>query len=82
MTSKVQILDVGINKPFKSHMRNSWFVKYDFRLPHLLNVIEDDTMSIKVTRTDMSKWIGDAWDKITANTIIKTSKKIGFIAAD
>jgi hypothetical protein len=47
MTSKVQVLDVGINKPFKSHMNNSW-------LPFLLQVIEDDnqTQCKKVERKE------------------------------
>lgn len=71
MTSKVQILDVGINKPFKSHMNNSW-------LPFLLDAIEDETHSKKVSRKDMSKWIGDSWDLITPQTIQRTSRHIGF----
>jgi hypothetical protein len=72
MTSRVQILDVGINKPFKAHMRNSW-------LPYLLGVVEDETMNSKIERKDMSKWIGDAWDNIRKDTIVRTVRKIGFI---
>lgn len=77
MTSKVQVLDVGINKPFKSHMNNSW-------LPFLLQVIEDDnqTQCKKVERKEMSRWIGDSWDKITPLTIRKTSRHIGFTDTD
>jgi hypothetical protein len=52
------------------------------RLPHLLNVVEDESMNTKVSRQDMGKWIGDAWDKITPKTIKKTSRKIGFTDSD
>jgi hypothetical protein len=72
MTSRVQILDVGINKPFKTHMRNSW-------LPYVLGVVKDETMNSKIECKDMSKWIGDAWDDIRKDTIVRTVRKIGFI---
>lgn len=67
MTSKVQILDVGINKPFKDYMRSLY---NDF----LLNNPTD-----KVTKVLISKWIADSWEKIPEEFVINTAHRIGFI---
>ncbi|KAI3630572.1 hypothetical protein MIR68_012007 [Amoeboaphelidium protococcarum] len=69
MTSKVQILDVGVNKPFKDHIRAQF-------LTFMSDFLENQQ---KVTREMMSTWVANAWEKITVTTFIKTSKKIGFL---
>jgi hypothetical protein len=69
MTSRVQILDVGVNKPFKDYMR-AYFNDY------ITEHVHDNP---KVTREMMSKWIANAWEQVKVSTIINTCKKIGFI---
>jgi hypothetical protein len=71
MTSRVQVLDVGINKPFKDNMR--WFYSNFFVENAELNP------KPKVTREIMAKWIADSWEMIRSDTILKTCSKIGFI---
>jgi hypothetical protein len=66
MTSSVQILDVGINKPFKDRMK-----------AHYNNFMITNS-SGKVTRDLMGKWIADSWEYIPATFITNTARKIGF----
>jgi DDE superfamily endonuclease len=62
-TSVLQVMDVGINKPFKNHLKeqyNRWC------LAHI-----NDTEQ-KPQREDVAQWIKIAWEKITTTTIKKT----------
>jgi hypothetical protein len=69
MTSRVQVLDVGINKPFKDNMR--WF--------YSKFLVENAGTKPKITREVMSKWIADSWELVSTETILNSCKKIGFI---
>ena len=69
MTSRVQILDVGINKPFKDRMR----AYYD---DYMLKSYPEPG---KITRELMGTWVADAWESLPVTAIINTAKKIGFI---
>jgi hypothetical protein len=63
----VQILDVGVNKPFKDYYRNAvlnWKVQHGNRA--------------KPGRRECAEWIANAWDKIRAETITNTCRSIGF----
>ena len=65
-TSKLQCMDVGINKPFKNYIRNSfedWLVA---------------NSDAKPTCRDVDKWIWDSWNDIKQETIKKSWKRCGF----
>jgi hypothetical protein len=67
-TSKLQVMDVGINKPFQDLMRDTydeWFMGVNIR-------------SAKPNRTDIAKWVVNTWyDHITSKMIYNAWKKIG-----
>jgi hypothetical protein len=67
-TSKVQILDVGVNKPFKNYyeqQKEEWEISED--------------VDSKIPRILAAKWIASAWEEITKDTIVNTARKIGFL---
>jgi hypothetical protein len=70
-TGGVQVLDKGVNKPFKHYARDEfeyWMVSKGSRK--------------KTTRGEDSQWIKMAWDKVTTSTIVNTWKIIGHKAGD
>lgn len=67
-TSKLQALDVGINKPFKD------YIKQCYEQFMMQNVEEK-----KVVRLDVAKWIREAWERVSFETIRNTWSSIGFI---
>jgi hypothetical protein len=71
-TCVLQPLDVGINRPFKYHIKqlyNAWAVE---------NLANANTVPVP-NRALILKWINEAWGKISKETIIGTFKKIGYI---
>jgi hypothetical protein len=70
-TGCVQVLDKGVNKPFKQYAIEkfeSWMVRNGSRK--------------KTTRGEVSQWIKIAWDKVTPATIVNNWKNIGHNAGD
>ena len=72
-TSVVQILDVGVNKPFKDYyswQRDQW----------MLNYINSNSSYIVpgVSSAQCAEWASDAWDEVRSDTIVNTARKIGF----
>jgi DDE superfamily endonuclease len=65
-TTKLQVLDVGINKPFKGYVRECY-----------KQFMVENAHGQKTTRCDVAKWIATAWDKIKHESIINTWKSIG-----
>lgn len=68
MTSKLQVMDVGVNKPFKNyyeHQRDMWQVENEH--------------AQKVSRKLCAEWTCAAWEDLKESTIINTARKIGFI---
>jgi hypothetical protein len=64
-TCKLQMLDVGVNKPFKNNVTfefNNWLVGSD---------------TLKPSRQDVSQWIDAAWKKVTVNSIKNSWRKVG-----
>lgn len=56
-TSRLQTMDVGINKPFKGILHknyNTWVIEHGYK---------------KVVRTDVAGWIMRSWESITVATI-------------
>ena len=65
-TSKLQVMDVGINRPFKHHIRNQ----------HDNFLISGQQ---KPTRVDVSNWIDNAWKNIKDISILNTWRHIGYL---
>jgi DDE superfamily endonuclease len=63
-TSKLQVCDVGINKPFKDHLRR----EYDIWMMENL----DDR---RPKRQDVARWIDTSWKSISSNTITNTWRR-------
>ncbi len=70
-TSKLQVIDVGINKPFKGYIKECY--------ERFMVANEDD---VKVSRSDVAKWVEEAWNKVSVNAICNTWSSIGFINAN
>ncbi|KAI3655925.1 hypothetical protein MP638_006061, partial [Amoeboaphelidium occidentale] len=68
-TSKIQVLDVGINKPFKNYLQSQWMAWM---------VEKNKVNTKKVSRVDVSGFINNSWDRVTEQTICNTWKKINF----
>ena len=64
-TSKLQAMDVGLNKPFKDRLR---VMVEAFVFNH--------QEGAKPHRRDVAEWIKEAWDGITLPTLINTWKKV------
>lgn len=74
MTSKLQILDVGINKPFKSYMK----ARYNLLICRKMDLMLDESRDNIITRETMIKWVADSWDEVKHSAITNTSRHIGF----
>jgi hypothetical protein len=65
-TGALQVLDKGINKPFKQYVQQAyerWMIaNQDNSKPH---------------RADVARWIADSWNQITVETITNTWHSIG-----
>ncbi len=66
-SSRLQVLDVGVNKPFKDYMRGSW---EDYMVANVDNT--------KVQRHQIAQWVEKAWVRVSIETITNTWKSIGF----
>ena len=64
-TSKLQVMDVGLNKPFKDRLRDQ---VDDFLAHH-----EEGT---KPTRPVVAGWVKTAWDGLTEDTMKNTWSKV------
>jgi hypothetical protein len=67
-TSKLQPLDVGINAPFKSYIRNS-VERYMMQHPE---------QGVKVHRRDVAWWISDAWAGVGQRMIVNSWRRCGY----
>lgn len=67
-TSKLQPLDVGINKPFKDRMRA---ICEEFAA--------DNEPGTKPSRDKIADWVVEAWEGITPVMITNTWRHIGYI---
>jgi hypothetical protein len=63
-TSKLQVLDVGINRPFKVYIANEYN-------EHMVRA------NTKPTRQNVAQWIKTSWDTVSIDTIFNTWRHIG-----
>jgi DDE superfamily endonuclease len=66
-TSKLQVLDVGVNKLVKIHLA-------EFYDDHMLA-----TEGGRVSRVDIAHWVHGSVEKVSPDTIVKTFQSIGYI---
>ena len=59
--SKLHVLDVGVNKPFKDCPRRCY--------EH--NRVENES-SLRVKRMDVPKWIDESWKRVSKHAICNT----------
>jgi DDE superfamily endonuclease len=62
-TSRLQVMDVGVNKPFKCYACNifdDWLVQHDTKKP---------------TRQDVSMWISTAWEEVKEETLVNSWRR-------
>jgi hypothetical protein len=70
-TSKIQVLDVGINKPFKDHLKE--------QASSLTRRNLDEGTNVKVNRELVMDWVHQAWSNIRAETILETWRHCQYI---
>ena len=69
-TSKLQTLDVGVNKPFKGYLKEE-YEKFMFEFTKK----GEDNVQPKCW--NVAQWIDIGWDKISTETITNTWRRIG-----
>ncbi len=69
-TSKLQPLDVGINKPFKDRLKRLY-------VEDASKIATGD--NLQVTRLMISHWIAKAWMEVPTSAITNTVRRIGYI---
>lgn len=72
-TSKLQMLDVGVNAPFKKHLKEA-YLSFRQQQPRDINVRPD--------RDTVVEWIATSWNNITPANITNTWRKIGIAGAE
>ena len=74
-TSKVQPLDVSINKPFKDYLRTQFEKHRDENIELYIS----NKLTASKRRVLVSKWVAEAWEKIKTNKemIIRAFTKWG-----
>ena len=66
-TGRLQVLDVGINKPFKGYIKDEYEI-----------FMRENPHGTKPSRVDVANWISVAWQKLMPLTICNTWRSIGF----
>ena len=70
-TSRLQVMDVGVNKPFKGYVREAYE-----------NFMIGNPENRKVKRKDIVQWIHTGWEEVKVETITRTWNKIVFNVED
>ena len=68
-TSQLQVLDVGVNKPFKGYVQAAWE-----------NLMVQNIENEKVMRHNVAQWVEAAWAQVTVSSITNTWASIGYKA--
>ena len=70
-TSKLQVMDVGVNKPFKSYVSKAYE-----------NFMIGNPENMKVRREGIVQWMQTGWEKVKLQTITRTWNKVGINVQD
>ena len=70
-TSKLQVMDVGVNKPFKGYVREAYE-----------NFMIGNPENRKVRREEIVQWIQTGREKVKVKTITRTWNRIGINLQD
>ena len=78
-TSRVQVVEVSINRPFKDEIRSLFEDHLDKKLDQYVDV----KINASQRRVLMTKWVGEVWSKVRKmkDCIIHSFKKCGFSVA-
>ena len=78
-TSRVQVVDVTVNKPFKDEVRHL----FEDHLDKHLELYVEGKLSASQRRILMTKWIGQAWNKISGmkESNVRSFRKCGLLVA-
>ena len=68
-TSQLQVLNVGVNKPFKGYVQAAW-----------MNFMVQNIENEKFKRYNVAQWVEDAWAQVTVFSITNTWASIGYKA--
>jgi hypothetical protein len=69
-TSRLQVMDVGVNKPFKDRVRDQydgWFMTVSTTVPS----------GTKPKRQDVATWIAKSWLDLPASAVANTWRRVG-----
>lgn len=74
-TSRVQPLDVSVNKPFKEEVKR----QHEKHMSDNLQLYTESKLSAWQRRVLLTKWVAEAWKEINRNkeTVIRSFKKCG-----
>jgi DDE superfamily endonuclease len=67
-TSKLQPLDVGVNEPYKSYMRNN--------VESYMVISNHGTNAIKIHRRDVANWEAECWELVTETGCSKLGSRM------
>ena len=78
-TSRVQVVDVLINKPFKDEVRSL----FEDHVGKIFDQYVGGKINASQRRVLMTKWVGEAWSKVgkMKDSIIRSFKKCGLSVA-
>ena len=68
-TSQIQVLDVGVNKPFKDNLKRKWV---------FFMTNENPGNEKNISRQMLSHWIVESFSEISSECIKRTFNKLGF----
>lgn len=62
-TSRVQPLDVSVNKPFRNVVK----IQFEKHLQENLTMYVESKISVSERRILLTTWVGNAWDEVCSN---------------
>lgn len=72
-TSRIQPLDVSVNKPFKEAVKR----QHEDHMSKNLQLYTEGKLSAWERRVLLTKWVGNAWQETNKDVVIRSFKKCG-----
>ena len=73
----MQVVDVVVNKPFKDRVK----VSSEKHMKENMELYMKGKITASQRRVLLSKWIGEAWESIDRDSIVRGFKKLGISTA-